>query len=542
MSSQSRAWREAGPPGAILGLLLALGLAVLALAPLTYPGFFQARSGYLPALNAAHIEVAPHWGSPAEGDRPVGGLQAEGRLPYLLAQPFLALSGSGVTAVKWGYGLAFLLGATGTYGWTRRRLGNRGATLAATVYTFLPWHLSAVYTRGAYAEAWLWALWPFLLWAVDGVGHRRECSRGLAGILASLALAIALLAMTFWTQAGLAALALPLIVAYALVVHLPRRPVVPLVGMALLLLIPLAVAAAAADGSAGSSAPQFLYPFQLFVDGRGEGLSFQLGTVAAGLAVVALALGAGRRGEADPLLAGLGRRLWFWAGALLVVLALTLPLTAPLWRVTAFDALVAQPWQALALAGPPLAFLAGATVRLDRRLAALPALAGLLALVILASYPRLAPEFTPIDPGSEPVAAFDTGRGPAAPEPEAAGGTAHVLLLDYRVQPPTEITPTLTLTLTWQAVAPVEADYTVFVHLLAGEEKVAQRDSQPCDGECPTSTWQPGRIVVDRHAISLPPEAPAGPYRLAVGLYLLETGDRAAVLGRDDRTVYLNVY
>ena len=27
MSSQSRAWREAGPPGAILGLLLALGLA-----------------------------------------------------------------------------------------------------------------------------------------------------------------------------------------------------------------------------------------------------------------------------------------------------------------------------------------------------------------------------------------------------------------------------------------------------------------------------------------------------------------------------------
>jgi hypothetical protein len=70
---------------------------------------------------------------------------------------------------------------------------------------------------------------------------------------------------------------------------------------------------------------------------------------------------------------------------------------------------------------------------------------------------------------------------------------------------------------------------------------VAQRDSQPCDGECPTGTWQPGRIVVDRHTLSLPPEVPAGPYRLAVGLYLLETGDRAAVLGRDDRTVYLNV-
>jgi len=223
------------------------------------------------------------------------------------------------------------------------------------------------------------------------------------------------------------------------------------------------------------------------------------------------------------------------------------------WRqkltAAAFEALVAHPWQVLALAGPPLAFLAGATVRLDRRLAALPALAGLLALVILAAYPRLAPEFTQVDPGSEPVAAFDTAASmTGAAEPDAAGGTAHILLLDYQVEPPTEITPTLTLTLTWQAVAltpqavaPVDADYTVFIHLLAGEEKVAQRDSQPCDGACPTSTWQPGKIMVDRHSLGLPPEAAPGPYRLAVGLYLLESGDRAAVLGEDDRTVYLDV-
>jgi hypothetical protein len=103
------------------------------------------------------------------------------------------------------------------------------------------------------------------------------------------------------------------------------------------------------------------------------------------------------------------------------------------------------------------------------------------------------------------------------------------------------VTPTLTLTLTWQAVAPIEQDYTVFAHILAGEEKVAQRDTQPCSGECPTGTWQPGQIVVDRYRLDLPAGAPPGPYRLAVGLYLLETGDRVPVLGRDDQTVYLHV-
>jgi hypothetical protein len=116
------------------------------------------------------------------------------------------------------------------------------------------------------------------------------------------------------------------------------------------------------------------------------------------------------------------------------------------------------------------------------------------------------------------------------------------MLLDYQVAPPTEITPTLTVTFTWQAVAPVVDDYTVFVHVLdqAGD-KAAQRDSRPCDGECPTTSWQPGAIVVDRQQLDLSPGAPPGPYRLAVGMYLLESGERAIVVGRDDGTVVLNV-
>jgi hypothetical protein len=117
-----------------------------------------------------------------------------------------------------------------------------------------------------------------------------------------------------------------------------------------------------------------------------------------------------------------------------------------------------------------------------------------------------------------------------------------IMLLDYEIAPPTEITPTLTLTMTWQAVQPLAEDYTVFVHTLAeGDTKAAQRDSYPCDGECPTGSWQPGQIILDRHQFDLLPDAPAGPYRLAVGFYLLDTGERVAVAGRQDGTVMLDV-
>ncbi len=208
--------------------------------------------------------------------------------------------------------------------------------------------------------------------------------------------------------------------------------------------------------------------------------------------------------------------------ALAAIVLLTLTLAAPVWRVTGLDELLTYPWQLLALAGLPLAFLAGSAIRLDRRLGELPAWAGLAALVILASYPYLAPRFTRVDPGAEPLGMVQP-VGADAPQ---------ILLLDAQVAPPTEITPTLVVTLTWQATEPVTDDYTIFVHLLALDgAKVAQHDTRPCDGACPTDTWQPGAIIADRHTLDLGEGAPPGPYRLAVGLYLLDSGERAAISG-----------
>jgi hypothetical protein len=520
-----------------LNWILALLLAVFAIAPLTYPGFFEAQSGFLPPFNATHLSDAPNWGRVAD---PVRG---EGKLPYLLTQPLgqgqpqvaRNLPNSGVIAVKWGYAVAFLLGALGTYAWTRRWLGSRGGVLAAVVYTYLPWHLGTVYVRGAYAEAWLWAFWPWLPWALDRMGEQNLRST-LVGTGASLLL----LAATLWTQPGLALLAIPLLLAYAALSSTRSpRPLSRLFVMVGLGLFLLWFTARRLPEAQSLFADHFLYPFQLLSAAWGEGLSFQLGLAAVGLSIVTLALWAAKKSprasEAEDETASsaaLERTLWFWTIALAALVFFTLSLSAFLWQISGFSRLLTYPWQLLALAGLPLAFLGGAVIRLDRRLATLPSWAGLVTLVVLASYPYLSPRFTQVDPGPEPVALF---------QPVGAG-TPQITLLDYEIAPPTEITPTLALTLTWQAVEPVAGDYTVFVHILSGDNiKVAQRDTRPCDGTCPTNAWPPGEIVVDRYELSLDPGAPPAPYRLAIGLYLLETGDRAIVAGRDDGTVYLDV-
>ena len=85
---------------------------------------------------------------------------------------------------------------------------------------------------------------------------------------------------------------------------------------------------------------------------------------------------------------------------------------------------------------------------------------------------------------------------------------------------------TLDLTLHWQALASADRAYTVFVHLV--DEKGDIRgygDSEPGGGAYPTTGWLPGEYLADLHTVTVAPDAPAGTYRLAVGLYDPVTGN-----------------
>jgi hypothetical protein len=83
------------------------------------------------------------------------------------------------------------------------------------------------------------------------------------------------------------------------------------------------------------------------------------------------------------------------------------------------------------------------------------------------------------------------------------------------------------LTLYWEASAPLDAEYTVFVHSLnTQEELVGQADSPPLANHYPTTAWRPGEIVQDSRLV------PVGD-RYLVGLYDPVSGERLAAFAAD---------
>jgi len=114
-----------------------------------------------------------------------------------------------------------------------------------------------------------------------------------------------------------------------------------------------------------------------------------------------------------------------------------------------------------------------------------------------------------------------------------------IQLLGYGVVAPT-VPPGdgLELVLYWQALAGLDEDYTVFVHVLDESGHIAaQWDAMPRDNAFPTSRWQVGPLIDDPRLVPLPPDMAQGDYRVAVGMYHWQTGERVPVQGADGHDV-----
>jgi hypothetical protein len=84
----------------------------------------------------------------------------------------------------------------------------------------------------------------------------------------------------------------------------------------------------------------------------------------------------------------------------------------------------------------------------------------------------------------------------------------------------------LQLALHWQALAPVEVSYKLFVHLVGEGDAAdirAQADVYP---SLPTTAWMPGEYRRDEIGLELPADLPPGRYSLLVGWYDASTGQR----------------
>lgn len=99
------------------------------------------------------------------------------------------------------------------------------------------------------------------------------------------------------------------------------------------------------------------------------------------------------------------------------------------------------------------------------------------------------------------------------------------------------------LTLLWEALASPPVNYHVFTHLHDGAMMRGQLDGSPVCGKRPTTSWQPGQIIVDPYRMPVRKDAPVGRVPLTVGMYDLATMERLAVSTSDglftDDKIYL---
>jgi hypothetical protein len=92
----------------------------------------------------------------------------------------------------------------------------------------------------------------------------------------------------------------------------------------------------------------------------------------------------------------------------------------------------------------------------------------------------------------------------------------------------------LQVDLTWQSLAPMAENYTVFVQVIDGRDQiVGQVDAWPSQGTYPTGQWQPGETIEDPYLVQLDGDLAPGAYRLHVGWYLLGSLRRLPVLNED---------
>jgi len=133
---------------------------------------------------------------------------------------------------------------------------------------------------------------------------------------------------------------------------------------------------------------------------------------------------------------------------------------------------------------------------------------------------------------------------PQIPHVQTAELDGAIRLLGYDLSP-LVVKPgdTVHLTLYWELGGVVGRDLTVFTHLLDADGVVrGQFDSVPMGGRYPVTAWQQGETIVDRYAIPVDDDAPAGAYQIEIGMYDPADGanrvplrDAEVVRQQDDR-------
>lgn len=143
---------------------------------------------------------------------------------------------------------------------------------------------------------------------------------------------------------------------------------------------------------------------------------------------------------------------------------------------------------------------------------------------------------------ARPVLLASAQAAPQHPAALAYGG--QIALLGYSVYPDvTQPGQTVSITLYLQAVQPMQANYSLYIHVWGrGMEWLGQVDSYPGRGSYPTSQWQPGVVIEDRYLVTVAPTATV-PARaqIEVGFYDYASRRRQEARAPDGQRVPLPI-
>jgi 4-amino-4-deoxy-L-arabinose transferase-like glycosyltransferase len=170
-------------------------------------------------------------------------------------------------------------------------------------------------------------------------------------------------------------------------------------------------------------------------------------------------------------------------------------------------------------------------------------LTGMVVLSLVAPWTVIRPAFAPPQLLS-PAEAAATVHGPELTYGLGVEGVPDVARLLGITLDRTSVASgtTLAVRACWEALTPMDEDWTVFIHLVGRDDaRIAERYTYPGLGRFPTSLWPVGRAFCDVYRVSVEDWAPVpGIYDLVLGLYDASTGER--LVARDAAGSELDLY
>lgn len=93
---------------------------------------------------------------------------------------------------------------------------------------------------------------------------------------------------------------------------------------------------------------------------------------------------------------------------------------------------------------------------------------------------------------------------------------------------------TISVTLYWQALAPMKLDYSVFMHLTSTSGEIpVKNDGFPYTSPKRTHRWTTGQVMQEVRALAIPDYVLPGLYDIDMGVFSVDTGDRLPIVAPD---------